>query len=76
VSQRWPALLQPLEKQRMNVTDLPKPMPDCKAQDAFAAYATLQMAQRADPALTGNAYFQALLDSAYARFLVLFERAA
>lgn len=53
--------------------DLPKPAPDSKAQDAFAAYAALQMAQRADPALGGDLFFQALLDSAYARFLVLYE---
>jgi hypothetical protein len=58
----------------MNVTDLAKPNPDGKAQDAFAAYAALQMAQRADPALSDNAYFQALLDSAYARFLILYEK--
>jgi hypothetical protein len=54
--------------------DLAKPSPDSKAQDAYAAYAALQMAQRADPGLVDNSYFQALLDSAYARFLILYER--
>lgn len=54
--------------------DLPKPAPDSKAQDAFAAYAALQMAQCADPALAENPFFQALLDSAYARFLILYEK--
>ncbi len=56
--------------------DVAKPSPDSKAQDAFIAYAALQGAQRADPALADNAYFQALLDSAYARFLILYERNA
>jgi hypothetical protein len=54
--------------------DLAKPAPDSKAQDAYAAYAALQIAQRADPALADNAYFEALLDSAYARFLILYEK--
>lgn len=56
------------------MNDLAKPSPDSKAQDAYAAYAALQLAQRADPALADNAYFQALLDSAYARFLILYGR--
>jgi hypothetical protein len=54
--------------------DLAKPSPDSKAQDAFAAYAALRMAQSADPALSDNPYFQALLDSAYARFFILYEQ--
>ncbi len=56
------------------MSDLAKPDPNGKAQDAFAAYAALQMAQRADPALSENPNFRALLDSAYARFLILFGK--
>lgn len=40
---------------------------------AFDAYRVLQKAMRDDPSLAQNPYFTALVDTAYARFLGLFE---
>lgn len=43
------------------------------ADAAFAAYAALRKAGRDDPALLGNPYFTALVDTAAARFRSAFE---
>ena len=44
-----------------------------QVEDAWQAYAALQKAACANPGLTENAYFIALQDTAYARFLLNFE---
>jgi len=40
---------------------------------AYQAFAALRRAAQADPALVENTYFCALQDTAYARFLMMFE---
>jgi hypothetical protein len=44
-----------------------------EVEAAYGAFAALRKAVRRDPALLENAYFEALQDTAYARFLLLFE---
>jgi hypothetical protein len=44
-----------------------------RVEDAWQAYAALQRAACESPALLDNAYFTALQDTAYARFLMTFE---
>lgn len=44
-----------------------------EVQAAYDAFAALQRAAKADPALSKNRYFVALQDTAYARFLGVFE---
>lgn len=46
-----------------------------EAQQAFVAHAALVKLEAANPELTGNPYFAALRDTAYARMLLL-QRAA
>lgn len=46
-----------------------------EAEEAFAAHSALLKAERADPGLSGNPYWQALRDAAFARFRAAFERA-
>jgi len=43
------------------------------ANDAWAAYAATQKAICADPALLENEFFTALQDTAFARFIAMFE---
>lgn len=43
------------------------------ADDAYAAYAAMQMAEKAQPGLATNEYWRALRDTAYARFKAAFE---
>lgn len=45
------------------------------ADQAFAAHTALLQAERADPKLIANPYWQALRDAAYARFRASFSRA-
>ena len=51
--------------------DLTERMVDCNA--AFEAYAALRREADYDPCLLDNPYFTALQDTAYARFLMLWE---
>lgn len=53
----------------------PQPIPVTSAQvdDAYSAFAATRKAACADPALLDNEYFKAIQDTAYARFLILFE---
>lgn len=44
-----------------------------EVDDAYEAFAALRKAACSNPELTDNEYFKALQDTAYARFLVLFE---
>lgn len=44
-----------------------------RVEDAWQAYSALQRAASESPALLDNAYFTALQDTAYARFLMTFE---
>lgn len=44
-----------------------------EVEEAWQAYRALQLAAASDPALLENRYFTALQDTAYARFLLLFE---
>jgi hypothetical protein len=46
---------------------------DSKCKAAFEAYAALRRLQIAEPKLAGNAYFTALVETAYARFRSLYE---
>lgn len=43
------------------------------AHDAFEAHAAMLVAERANPVLRRNEYWQALRDTAKARFLAAFE---
>ena len=42
-------------------------------EDAWQAYAATQLAARSNPALVENAYFCAIQDTAYARFVLAFD---
>lgn len=42
-------------------------------EDSYQAFAALRRAAQAEPTLIENAYFLALQDTAYARFLLNFE---
>jgi hypothetical protein len=42
-------------------------------EDAWQAYASTQLSARQNPALTENAYFCAIQDAAYARFVLTFD---
>ena len=44
-----------------------------EVDEAYAAFAALRIAACDKPALVENKYFRALQDTAYARFLLLFE---
>jgi hypothetical protein len=44
-----------------------------QCNDAFHAYAALKRLQIAEPRLARNGYFTALVETAYARFRVLYE---
>lgn len=46
---------------------------DTQCRETFEAYAALRRLQIAEPKLAGNAHFQALVDTAYARFRALYE---
>ena len=57
---------------------MPSPVPVYKVdsqqvEDAYQAFAALRRAAQSEPGLTENKYFTALQDTAYARFLLLFE---
>jgi predicted metal-dependent hydrolase len=43
------------------------------AQDAFEAHAAMLIAEKANPKLSRNDYWQALRDTAKARFLAAFD---
>ncbi len=44
-----------------------------EVEEAYQAFAALRRAAQSEPAMVENKYFQALQDTAYARFLLLFE---
>lgn len=44
-----------------------------QVEDAWQAFRALQLAAQSNPALLDNAYFLALQDTAYARFMMTFE---
>ena len=44
-----------------------------QVEDAYQAFAALRKAAQVDPVLTENAYFTALQDTAFARFMLTFE---
>lgn len=44
-----------------------------QVEDAYQAFAALRRLAQAEPRLIDNAYFTALQDTAYARFLLNFE---
>ena len=44
-----------------------------QVEDAWQAYRALQLAAAGNTALLDNGYFVALMDTAYARFLLNFE---
>lgn len=44
-----------------------------QVEDAYQAFAVLQIAAKERPELRANKYFMALQDTAYARFLLTFE---
>lgn len=44
-----------------------------QVEDAYRAFAATKKAIQADPSLLENEYFKALQDTAYARFLAVFE---
>lgn len=48
-------------------------MDEQAAHDAFEAHAAMLLAERANPVLGTNEYWQALKDTARARFLAAFE---
>lgn len=48
---------------------------EAQADDAFAAHAALVKAERDNPRLADNEHWQALRDTAFARFLAAFRRA-
>jgi len=50
-----------------------KPRKDTIFKDAFDAYAALRRLERDDAKLRVNPHFQALLDTAYARFRASYE---
>lgn len=49
-------------------------MDEQAAHDAFEAHAAMLIAEKANPILRKNEYWQALKDSARARFLAAFEK--
>lgn len=49
-------------------------MDEQAAHDAFEAHAAMLIAEKANPILRRNEYWQALKDSARARFLAAFEK--
>jgi hypothetical protein len=59
------------EKEPPNVSEIPNRTTHCKS--AFDAYAALRRAERDDPKLRVNPHFQALIDTAYARFRASYE---
>lgn len=50
-----------------------RPVCSRDVDDAYKAYAALRRAAQSEPHLTSNEYFTALQDTAYARFLLIFE---
>lgn len=48
-------------------------MDEQAAHDAFEAHAAMLIAEKANPSLRRNEYWQALRDTAKARFLAAFE---
>lgn len=48
-------------------------MDEQAAKDAFEAHAAMLIAEKANPVLRRNGYWQALKDTAKARFLAAFE---
>ena len=51
----------------------PQRITSAVVEDAWQAYAAMQRAARDMPALTENAFFLALQDTAFARFILMFE---
>lgn len=45
-----------------------------EVEEAYQAYRAMCMAAQENPGLTDNKYFTALQDTAYARFLLNFEK--
>lgn len=61
-----------------NLSDSQAPVPVYgvnigQAEAAFAAYNAVCLAARDTPSLTGNPYYEALRDTAFARFMAVFE---
>lgn len=47
---------------------------DAEAQQAFEAHAAMMKAEAADPVLRANPFWQALRDTAFARFQAFYEK--
>ena len=53
--------------------DSAQPITSQQVQEAWEAFAALQKAERLDPSLRQNRYYEPLKDAAYARFMLAFE---
>jgi hypothetical protein len=60
-----------LNKEPPNMSYISDPIGICK--QAFDAYAALRRLERDEPKLRDNPHFQALVDTAYARFRASYE---